>query len=151
MGSLNCSFEKPTQFSDEALNDTFISLEGKSLTLAQILEIHKGKMILIDVWATWCKDCSVSMPIVKALQKDHPDVVFLFLSKDRTETAWKRGIDKYQINGEHYFVKSGNDGPFADFLNSNWVPRYMVIDKEGKIKLFKAKKATDKRIKKALL
>lgn len=147
----SCSFEKPTQFSDEALQDTFISLDGKSLTLEHILETHKGKMILIDVWATWCQDCIIGMPIVKALQQEHPDVVFLFLSEDRTESAWKRGIDKYQMKGEHYFVKSGGDGPFADFLNSNWIPRYMVIDREGNIKLFKAKKATDKRIKEALL
>ena len=35
-------------------------------------------------------------------------------------------------------------------LNSNWIPRYMVIDEQGDITLFKAKKATDKRIKEAL-
>jgi thiol-disulfide isomerase/thioredoxin len=146
-----CNFEEPTYFSAEALNDTLISLDGNEYSLAETLERYKGKTILIDVWATWCKDCFVNLPVVKALQKQHPDVVFLFLSEDRSETAWKGGISKYQITGEHYFIKSGKDGPFADFLNSNWIPRYMVIDKEGKIKLFKAKKATDKRIKEALL
>ena len=54
------------------------------------------------------------------------------------------------MKGHHSFIKEGSNGPFADFLNSNWIPRYMVIDVDGSIKLFKAKKATDKRIKDAL-
>jgi len=147
---VSCNFETPTQFSDEALNDTLISLEGESVTLKSVLSQYKGKKILIDVWATWCKDCIVGMPVVKALQQEFSDVEFLFLSEDRNEAAWKRGIKKYDIKGNHYFIKEGSNGPFADFLNSNWIPRYMVIDKEGNIKLFKAKKATDQRIKEAL-
>ena len=47
-------------------------------------------------------------------------------------------------------MKSGPDGPFRKFLNSNWIPRYLVVDKQGNIKLFKAKKASDSRIKEAL-
>lgn len=149
-GFLGCNLEVPTHFSEEALNDTMVSLEGESVTLKSVLEQHKGKTILIDVWASWCKDCVVGMPVVKALQQEFADVEFLFLSEDRSEAAWKNGIEKYDIKGNHYFLKEGSNGPFTDFLNSNWIPRYMVIDKEGKIKLFKAKKATDKRIKEAL-
>lgn len=150
LGFLGCNLEKPTQFTTEALQDTFTDLNGNSMPFEEILTQYKGQTILIDVWASWCQDCIVGMPIVKKIQKEFPNVVYLFLSEDRTETAWKRGIQKYKIEGEHYFMTNGPDGPFADFLNSNWIPRYMVIDKDGKIKLYKAKSATDKRIKEAL-
>ncbi|NND26432.1 MAG: TlpA family protein disulfide reductase [Flavobacteriaceae bacterium] len=147
---MNCSFEKPTLFSEEALNDTFKELDGNEIIFQQILDKHEGKTILIDVWASWCADCITGIPTVKTLQQEFPEVVFLFLSEDRTEAAWKRAIEKYKIEGEHYYMITGHDGPFGEFLNSNWIPRYMVIDKNGNIKLFKAKSAKDKRIKEAL-
>ena len=147
---ISCNFETPTQFSEAALNDLFTSFEGEEVSFSSILESHKGKTILIDVWATWCRDCIVGMPIERALQQEFPEVSFVFLSLDRSEAAWKQGIKKYNIQGDHYFMKSGPDGPFREFLNSNWIPRYLVVDKQGNIKLFKAKKASDSRIKEAL-
>jgi hypothetical protein len=90
------------------------------------------------------------MPTVKELQDEFPDVEFLFLSEDRNIASWKRGIQKYQVKGNHYFMEKGPKGDFAKFLNSNWIPRYMVVDSQGNIKLFKATKATDKAIKESL-
>ena len=147
---VSCSFETPTQFSEAALNDVFANLEGEEITFSSIIESHKNKTILINVWATWCKDCIDDFPVEKALQQEFPDVSFVFLSLDRSEAAWKRGIKKYSLKGDHYFMKSGPDGPFWKFLNSNWTPRYLVVDKQSNIKLFKAKSASDSRIKEAL-
>jgi thiol-disulfide isomerase/thioredoxin len=147
---LSCNFETPTQFSTEALNEEFVTLQGESMPFKTILETYKGQTILIDVWASWCGDCIKGMPDVKVLQDQFPDVVFLFLSEDRNQETWKRAIQKYDLKGEHYFMASGTKGAFKDFLNSNWIPRYMVIDASGNIKLFKAEKITDKRIKQNL-
>ncbi|HZW62112.1 MAG TPA: TlpA disulfide reductase family protein [Flavobacteriaceae bacterium] len=132
--------EVPTQFSQEALNDTFISLQDEKVTFGNILNAHKGKTILIDVWASWCKDCIVSLPELKTLQKEHPEIVFLFLSLDRSTEKWKRGIEKYNISGEHYYMKSGWKGAFGKFLNLDWIPRYLIVDPNQNIKLFKAVK-----------
>lgn len=146
----SCNTEVPTQFSEEALNDTFITLEGKSIVFKDILETHKNQTLVIDIWASWCRDCITGMPKVKALQKEYSDVVYVYLSLDKSEQAWKKGIKKYNVNGEHYFMKSGWNGDFAEFVDLDWIPRYMVIDKTGTIKLFKAIKADDKRIKENL-
>ena len=43
-----------------------------------------------------------------------------------------------------------NDGDFVDFINLGWIPRYMVINEQGEITLFKATNASDKNIIKAL-
>lgn len=147
---LSCNFEHPTQFSEAALSDVFITLEGDTIPFKTILETYKGKKIVVDVWASWCGDCIKGIPDEKALQKEFPEVVFLFLSEDRNVERWKKSIEKYNIEGEHYFMANGSKGAFKDFLNSNWIPRYLVIDKKSGIKLFKAKKVTDIRIKEAL-
>jgi len=142
----SCNTEIPTQFSEEALNDTFISLDGNNIVFKDILQTYIGKTIVIDVWASWCKDCIKGLPKVKALQSEFKDVVYVFLSLDRSEKAWKNGVKKYNVNGSHYFMPSGWDGAFGDFVNLNWIPRYMVINKAGNIELFKATKADDNKL-----
>ncbi|WP_353780209.1 redoxin family protein [Winogradskyella sp. 3972H.M.0a.05] len=142
--------EPPLQFSEEALSEELTTLNGESLTLSDVLDQYKGKTVLIDVWASWCGDCIQGMPKVKELQAEFTDVDFVFLSVDRNDTAWKRGIQRYNVVGNHYFLPKGQKGAFGKFLNSNWIPRYMVIAEDGSIKLYKAKKATDERIVEAL-
>ncbi len=146
----SCEGQEPTAFSEEALNDTFINLEGQEVAFKDILEANKGKTIVIEVWASWCSDCLKGMPKVKALQKEHQDVVYIFLSLDKSQEAWKRGIEKYDVKGNHYFMQSGWKGDFGSFINLKWIPRYMVIDKEGNIKVFRTTEADDKKIKDVL-
>ncbi|WP_072402633.1 TlpA family protein disulfide reductase [Flaviramulus basaltis] len=146
----SCNTETPTQFSEDALNDTFVTLEGNSVSFKDILKENKGQTLVIDIWASWCSDCIKGIPKVKDLQNEYKDVKYIFLSLDKKQEAWKKGIKKYNVEGEHYFMQSGWDGAFGKFVNLNWIPRYMVVDKEGTIKLFKAVKADDKRIKKHL-
>lgn len=143
----SCTAQVPTTFSKEALDDTFITLEGESITFKDILKAYKGKTLVIDIWASWCGDCIGGMPKVKALQKEHHEVAYIFLSLDRSQKAWKKGIEKYNVVGNHYFMKSGWKGPFGTFVDLDWIPRYMVVDNQGNIKLYKAVEADDTKIK----
>lgn len=146
-----CNFETPTQFSEKALNETFFSFSDKKSTFKEIIHQYKGKKLLIDVWASWCADCIRGLPAVTNLQKEFPEVVFLFLSVDKNKNAWKRGVKRFQIQGQHYNLPTGmSSGEFVDFINLNWIPRYMVLDEVGNITLFKATKATDSAILEAL-
>jgi thiol-disulfide isomerase/thioredoxin len=142
--------EKPTQFSEAALNDTFITLDGATTTFKAVLGTNKSKTTIVDIWASWCSDCIKGMPKVKALQQQFPNVNYVFLSLDKTQEAWKKGIEKYDVNGEHYFMQSGWKGPFGEFVQLDWIPRYMVIDPNGNIKLYKAIEADDEQLIKIL-
>lgn len=148
-GILSCG-EAPTNFSEAVLNDTFMMLDGDVIQFKDVLAKHEGKQVVINVWASWCKDCIVGMPDLIALQEEFKETDFVFLSVDRSQEIWKRSLKKYDLKGDHYFILDGQKGVFGDFLNSNWIPRYMVIDKKGNIKLFKAKKATDNKLKETL-
>lgn len=137
---LNCNGQKPSTFSQEALEDTFVTLNGDTVTFQQILDEHKGNTLLIDVWASWCKDCIKGLPNIKELQESKENIVFVFLSLDKSLDKWKKGIENYQIKGNHYFMQSGWNGPFGEFLNLDWIPRYLVVDKDQNISIYKETK-----------
>ena len=148
---LSCDAQPtPTKFSEAVLSETYESLDGNKDTFKSILNQFEGKTIVIDVWASWCKDCILGLPKVKALQYKYPEVAFLFLSLDKNKKNWKKGINRYEIVGTHYYIGDNWDGVFGKFVDLDWIPRYMVVDTEGNIKLFKAIKADDESIKKAL-
>ncbi|MBB4119858.1 thiol-disulfide isomerase/thioredoxin [Mesonia hippocampi] len=142
--------EVPTQFSDKALNDTFISTEGDKVKFKEILAEHQGNKILIDVWASWCKDCIVGMPKLRMLQEKFPEVSYVFLSLDKNKESWKKALDKYKLKGDHYYMKSGWKGKFGNFLQLNWIPRYLLIGEKGEILWFNAIEADDPNLIKAL-
>jgi len=146
----SCKTETPIALSKGALNDTFITLKGEPITLKDILKQHSNKTIVIDIWASWCRDCIVSLPKVTALQHEFPEAVYVFLSLDKKQTTWKNAVQKLQIQGEHYYMLSGWDGPFGDFIDLDWIPRYMIVDEKGIIKLFKAIRAHDINLKRIL-
>lgn len=144
---ISCSQAQETQFTAETLADEMTSLEGDQLTFKEILAKYRGKTVVIDVWASWCPDCIKGMPKVQALQQQFPKAVFLFLSYDKTDESWKKGIEKYRVMGEHYHIgPSMKKGAFAKGIALDWIPRYMVVDKDGKIALFKAIEADDKKL-----
>ena len=147
---LNCQSISEEKFSEEALQDQFINLDGDSVSFKSILDKHMDRDILIDVWASWCKDCIKSLPKLQELQKSYPNIDYIFLSLDKSQKAWRRGIERYNLEGEHYFMFSGWKGAMGDFLNLDWIPRYLLVNAEGEIVVFKAIKLNDKNLLKNL-
>ncbi|QXP65573.1 TlpA disulfide reductase family protein [Polaribacter sp. AHE13PA] len=147
----SCSLETPTEFSEKALLEKVYDLNDEVSTFKDVIDQYKGKKVLIDVWASWCRDCLVGMPKVKELQTAFPEVVYLFLSVDEKKSSWKRGVKRYDVIGEHYNLPQGmKKGDLVGFLNLSWIPRYVVVDENGKITLFNATDASDENIIKAL-
>lgn len=134
---ISCS-NAQQQFSKEALTNTLTNLEGKETNLKTILKAHKGKAVVIEVWASWCGDCVKNMPKLKELQAENPKVDFVFLSCDKTVDAWKTGIEKHQLQGDQFLVPDGMKGAFGKSINLDWIPRYIVISKTGKVALYRA-------------
>lgn len=147
----SCTTDYPKDFSEAALKEMLITQDEMKLTFREVLYENKGKKILINFWASWCKDCINDFPKIKQLQKEFPDVVYVFLSVDFGKPSWKKAIKKYDLKGLHYNLPKGmKEGNLVEFANLKWISRYMVIDENGKISLFKANKAADDNIKKAL-
>lgn len=138
ISSLACSNAQKTDFKKEALDEKIISLDGNSVSFQDVLNQCKGKTIVMEVWASWCGDCVKAIPQMKELQANNPDAIYLFLSMDRTIDKWKAGIEKHQLKGNHYWVNGGMKGSFGKTLDLDWIPRYIIIDKTGKIVIYRA-------------
>lgn len=137
--------EMKTEFDSVSLGQTLQDLEGNKTTVGAVLEQYKGKTVFLDLWASWCPDCIKGLPKLKEVQAQYPDVVYLFLSLDRVgkEENWKKAIDKYEIKGDHYWFNSEWKNDFTEYIGINWIPRYMLIDKDGKIAHYYAIHADD--------
>lgn len=140
-------------FPDSVKQVEVTKLNGEKIQFSEMIQKYQGKKIVIDYWASWCKDCVGGLPKVKDLQKITKDqnVVYVFLSLDREEHKWKTAIDKFNINGEHYWIEAGWKNPFSNYLVLDWIPRYILINEEGKITLPKAIRATDPKLLNAIL
>ncbi|KGD68535.1 thioredoxin-like domain-containing protein [Flavobacterium aquatile] len=140
MTTISCTNAQETQFSEEALNGIVLNSESKETAFRDILEKHKGKTILIEVWASWCSDCVKAMPKLKEIQKENPEVVYVFISMDKSFEKWNEGIKKHEIVGEHYWVndEKGMKGSFGQSIDLDWIPRYIIVRGEMEVTLYRA-------------
>ena len=148
---MGCKGEPPLKFSEAALQDDLLTTNDVNISFKEILEQYPNQSIVIDFWASWCGDCIKGLPKVKALQQQFPEATFIFLSVDRDKGRWLRAINKYDIQGDHYFLPKGmKKGDLVDFIDLGWIPRYMVVDSQGNIKVFDVIKADDQELIQAL-
>jgi thiol-disulfide isomerase/thioredoxin len=134
----SCMNAQKSNFSEEALIENLLSHDGAQVAFKDVLKKHLGKAVVIECWASWCGDCVKAMPKVKELQVNHPNVDFIFVSMDKTSDKWKLGIEKHALYGDHYMANDGMKGAFGTAINLDWIPRYIVVDKTGKIVLYRA-------------
>jgi thiol-disulfide isomerase/thioredoxin len=134
----SCGKAQKTTFSSEALSSPLGTTAGNTQTFQEILEAHKGKVTLIEVWASWCSDCVKAMPKLKAIQTEFPQVNYVFLSADKTPEKWAEGIAKHQLQGDHYLIPDGMKGSFGKSIDLDWIPRYIILDANGKIITYRA-------------
>lgn len=115
--------------------------DGSIKTFEDALAQYKGKVIYVDFWASWCPPCRGEMPSSQKLhsQFEGKDVVFLYVSFDRGQTraekeaAWKNGIDKLDIKGVHFLPADDANQAVSTKYGINGIPRYMLVDKTGKV------------------
>lgn len=97
-----------TGFSKEALNQKLENEEGKSITIQQILDQHKGKVLVIDFWAGWCRDCLKALPKAKELEENNKNIDFVFLSLDRSKEGFDKSLERFEMKDkENYWFASG--------------------------------------------
>jgi len=115
-----------------AQNFTFNDINGKPTSLTDF----KGKVVYIDVWATWCGPCIQEIPHLKKLKeefKGNPDVVFMAISVDaqRDHQKWKQFVAAQELAGVQLFAgERANRDLMAPYRISG-IPRFMLVGKDG--------------------
>ncbi len=137
-------------FPDSVRNLQAVALNGEELTFGKMLDQYKGKKVVIDIWASWCRDCLVGYPKLDDLMKRTAgeDLVYLFVSVDDNDQKWRNAISRFSMTGEHYRLPSGWKNSLSSYIVLDWVPRYMVVNEDGRI--VEPKTITSEEMEKAL-
>ncbi len=102
---------------------------------AHQLADYRGKYVYIDVWATWCGPCKKEIPHLEQLQEDyHQDarIAFISVSVDKNEDAWRKMVTDQNMQGiQLHAPNSGRE--LLQNYNISGIPRFLLIDPEGKI------------------
>lgn len=106
--------------------------------LRKLIEPYKGKIILVDVWGTWCSPCKRALENSQEKYehlKDY-DIVYLYLANSSDEESWKNVIKEYNVTGDnvvHYNLPTEQQAAIEHFLGVNSYPTYKLIDRNGNI------------------
>lgn len=104
------------------------TLDGQHVSMDQL----KGKVVLLDFWATWCGPCREALPHMKKIAKtfEGQPLVILSISLDDDEQKWKDFIEKNGMNWMHY-RDGGFEGPVAKMFGVDAIPHTFTIDPDG--------------------
>ncbi|MDQ6787956.1 MAG: TlpA family protein disulfide reductase [Acidobacteriota bacterium] len=109
-------------------------LEGSTFKL----EDKKGKVILVNLWATWCVPCREEMPDLVALQDKYKsnDFEIIGLDSDDSETpeAVKEFAKKLNLNYQLGYADAKLMNNFLNFSKFDGIPQSFLIDREGKLR-----------------
>jgi len=116
-----------TQFPDFQVKD----LEGKPLSVSQF----KGKVVLIDFWATWCGPCIQELPtVLKAYEKYHDKgFEIIGISLDKEQDKLTSFIKEKKMTWPQHFDGKGWQTELAGKYGINSIPATYLLDGEGKI------------------
>jgi thiol-disulfide isomerase/thioredoxin len=100
------------------------------------LKSLKGKVVVIDIWATWCAPCKAEIPHLQKLEeemKNNPEVEFVSISVDeeKDKEKWLDFVKEKSLGGTQLYAKGWSD--IVKFYKITGIPRFMVFDQKGDI------------------
>ena len=114
---------------DMSIDFSYPNISSEMISLSSF----RGRLVYVDVWATWCGPCIAEIPSLERLQKDYKnmDIVFLSVSVDTDKEAWEKMLNKDQLGGVQLWADGWSQitKSYAIF----GIPRFMLVDKSGEL------------------
>src|SRR5229473_5143423 len=116
---------------------TFKDLDGKNVPLSQ----YRGKVVLVNFWATWCEPCRVEIPWLIEMQQKYGPKGFVVLGISMDEEGKSVVVpfvekERFDVNGQKlhmsYQIVIGNDAPADKFGGLFGYPTSILISRDGK-------------------
>ena len=123
-----------------------LTREGKSVSIESL----RGKIIYIDVWATWCRPCIAEIPSSIMLQQKlakEEGIHFLNVSVDSRRSDWEKFLDGNSgWTGTHIIIEPEKVGSLYKAYKFQGIPAYMLLDQAGNIIDLKASRPSDEKL-----
>ena len=114
---------------DMSIDFSYPNISSEMISLSSF----RGRLVYVDVWATWCGPCIAEIPSLERLQKDYEnkDIVFLSVSVDTDKEAWEKMLTEDQLGGVQLWADGWSQitKSYAIF----GIPRFMLVDKSGEL------------------
>jgi peroxiredoxin len=110
---------------------TMTDMDGNPVSLSD----YRGKVVYLKFWASWCGPCMRQVPPAAELKKrmaGEDDLVFMYVSIDTDENAWRTTIDRNNITGVH-MVTPGRERGVPALYQVKWIPTFYIIGRDGNI------------------
>ena len=121
----------------EKVGLNLLKADGSVIRFQDILIENKGKVIYIDYWASWCAPCIEAMPYAEALRNEYANenIIFVYLSSDNDQSAWKKAAERYGLSNleNSYLSLNHKNSDWVQSLKIQTIPRYLIIDTNGKL------------------
>jgi thiol-disulfide isomerase/thioredoxin len=119
-------------------NEPAIDFDGKTVEGKKVaLSDFKGKVVVVDVWATWCGPCKGEIPSLQKLEEEMKgqDVVFMSYSIDemKDHDKWMKFVADEKLGGVQIMGDLAWKSPICVNYKINAIPRFMVFNKQGQI------------------
>ena len=128
-GPVNISSVKPNKERHQAPDFALKDADGKLVHLAD----YRGKVVLLDFWATWCGPCKIEIPWFEEFQRQHQGKGFAVIGVSMDDEGWdvvKPFLTRLKVN---YRVLIGNDQTAQLYGGIDALPTTFLIDREGRI------------------
>ncbi len=106
--------------------------KGEKITLSD----YYGKVVYIDLWATWCGPCKKELPHLANLKenyKNSPKIEILAISMDNNRADWTLFLEENKLQGKQFWNKEAFSSEWSKKYLVNSIPRFILIDSDGSI------------------
>jgi len=97
------------------------------------LSDYKGKLVLVEFWASWCSYCKEENPVLVMLHNayKHKGFEILAVSLDTQKSKWMEGIVNENLTFDHVSDLKGFDSPVANMYSVSGIPHMCLVDENG--------------------
>ena len=117
------------QAGEPAIDFTYPDIDGNEVSLSSL----EGKLVYVDVWATWCGPCLGEIPSLKKLEGEYHEknITFLSVSVDTDKEAWLKMVKEDNLGGLQLWADGWSQitKDYAIF----GIPRFMLFSADGKV------------------